>query len=84
MKTYILIVIIFSSFALFSCKKVRNCECKTTWVEYTQWGAVNKETITAYPLKDTKSNAKTECQVISTNLNIDNGENGMYTGCELK
>lgn len=78
MKKYLFI---FSVLLLISCVKRRNCECKTTWVEYTQYGPVEREKIVGYPLKGTKNNAKTECDIIKTNQN---NVDGFYTTCSLK
>jgi hypothetical protein len=73
----LLSIIIFG----FSCQKIRNCECKTTWVDYTTWGNVNKEKVVAYPVKGTKKEAKTQCDILATNqANTD----GYYTTCEVK
>jgi hypothetical protein len=69
--------------AAASCKKVRTCECKTTWTTYSQWGAADHEEITAHPIKDTKANAKEECDIVRTNMNSVNPD-GYYTSCELK
>lgn len=66
---------------LFSCVKTRNCECKTTWIDYTQFGPVEREEIVAYPLKGTKNDAKAECDIIKTNQN---NVDGFYTACTLK
>lgn len=77
---YLAITIIGLS-VLASCSKVRNCECKTTWVDYTEFGAVNREEITSFPVKGSKKDAKTECDIIATNQ--DKVE-GYYTLCTVK
>lgn len=78
MKKYLFM---FSVLFLFSCVKSRNCECKTTWIDYTVYGPVEREKIVAYPLKGSKNSAKTECDIIKTNQeNVD----GYYTSCGLK
>jgi hypothetical protein len=42
---------------------------------------VNKEKVVAYPVKGTKKEAKTQCDILATNqANTD----GYYTTCEVK
>ena len=81
MKTNFLFAAILGVSVLASCSKVRNCECKTTWVEYTEFGAADREETTSFPVKGTKKDAKTECDIIATNQ--DNIE-GHYTLCSVK
>lgn len=66
---------------LASCSKVKNCECKTTWVDYTEFGAVNREEVTAHPVKGNKKEAKTQCNIIKTNQTPVEGH---YTLCSIK
>ena len=76
-----LAITIFGLSVLASCSKVRNCECKTTWVDYTQYGPVTREETTSYPVKGNKKDAKTECDIISTNQDY---PDGYYTLCSVK
>ncbi|HRP51993.1 MAG TPA: hypothetical protein PLI97_00600 [Fluviicola sp.] len=77
----IIYTLLLTSGLFFSCKKTRNCECKYTWDDYTEWGVVKREKTVAFPLKDTKANAKKECEIINTNQNVDPAT---YVSCELK
>lgn len=63
------------------CVKTRNCECKTTWIDYTEYGPVEREDVVAYPVKGTKKNAETDCDIIMTNQN---NVDGYYTACTVK
>lgn len=81
MKARLIIIGLLFSSVLFSCVKTRNCECKQSWVEQSPWGPVDKEEIVAYPLKGTKANAKTECDIIKTNMAV---ADDVYVSCELK
>ena len=81
---YLLISTLFiSTLIVSSCKKTQNCECKTTWTTYDMFGQHNHEETYAYTLKGTKSDNKTECDAIKTNLTSEN-QDGYYTTCEIK
>lgn len=81
MKLIVISTLLVTSSLILSCKKVRNCECTYSWEENTEWGVVTREKTTAFPLKDTKENAKKACQVIKTNQSTDPA---VYVLCELK
>ncbi|MCO5259210.1 MAG: hypothetical protein M9916_03615 [Crocinitomicaceae bacterium] len=66
---------------LISCSKVQNCECTTSWIDYTQYGPVTRYDVKSYPVSGNKKNAKTECDIIKTNTNL--GDE-YYTECKVK
>lgn len=66
---------------LFSCVKTRNCECKITWMDYSTGYSEQYEQVVGHPVKGTKQNAKTECDIIRMNYN---NVADSYAACTVK
>lgn len=71
------LILIFAS----SCKRTQKCECKTTWETYEFGMTQTHEDITSYPVKGTKKENKTQCDIIKSGLPQ---EDGFYSTCEVK
>lgn len=78
---FILLLAVLIFFAT-SCVKTRKCECNTYSIAYSPDGSAydNIET-TAYTVKGTTSENKTQCDVIQTNQPQ---TNGYTTECSVK
>lgn len=63
----IILTLTLATTSLFSCKRTQSCECKTTWETYNTGSTVTHEEIVAYPVKGTKKENKTQCDIIKTN-----------------
>lgn len=78
----ILLFISFSSILLSSCVKTQKCECTTSSIAYDPNGsAYDKLETSSFTVKGTKSENKTQCDVIKSNQPQDNG---YTTTCEVK
>lgn len=84
MRNSIKYIVLLSSctFIITSCVKTQKCECTTSSIAYDPNGsAYDKLEITSFSVKGTKSENKTQCDVIKSGQPQDNG---YTTTCEVK